>query len=268
VVEQLRRTTAALQEATTDLDRQYDALAAAERVKDEFLANVSYELRTPLTTVLSYLSILDQELSGPLTLEQSAEIDVARSASDRLLELVDSLLEFTALKRGALELVVEEIDPRVPLREAMRTAKGLPPGVQLLAEEPVLAMPPIRSDRRKITRILISLLTNAFKFTEAGEVRASVSVANDRVAYRVHDTGIGIEPAAQLLVFDAFRQVDGTATRRYGGTGLGLALSRGVARLLGGDITLVSAPGQGSTFTLTIPFEVPAAANPPAPDRV
>ncbi len=268
VVEQLRRTTAALQEATTDLDRQYDAVSAAERVKDEFLANVSYELRTPLTTVLSYLSILDQELSGPLTLEQSAEIDVARTASDRLLELVDSLLEFTALKRGALEVVVEEFDPRVPLREAMRSAKGLPPGVQLLAEEPVLALPPIRSDRRKITRILVSLLTNAFKFTEAGEVRASVSVANDTVAYRVHDTGIGIEPAAQLLVFDEFRQVDGTATRRYGGTGLGLALSRGVARLLGGDITLFSAPGQGSTFTLTVPLETPAAANPPAPDRV
>jgi signal transduction histidine kinase len=99
------------------------------------------------------------------------------------------------------------------------------------------------------------LLSNAFKFTVRGEVRASVRVANDKVVYSVQDTGIGIEPAAQRLVFDEFRQVDGTGTRRSGGSGIGLALARGVARLLRGDVELVSAPGEGSTFRLTLPLD-------------
>ena len=255
LIDEMRRTNAALVEANAELERQYVAVVEARRVKDEFLANVSYELRTPLTAVMGYLSILSEQISGPLTAEQSEELGQAKSASGRLLELIDALLEFTALRRGTLEVMIEEFDPRVPLREAMRVAKGLPAGVQLIAEEPVLALPTARSDRRKITRILVSLLSNAFKFTAKGEVRASVNVANGRVVYSVQDTGIGIEPSAQVLVFDEFRQVDGTATRRYGGSGLGLALSRGVARLLGGDIELVSAPGQGSTFTLNLPLE-------------
>jgi len=255
LLDEMRRTNAALVEANAELERQYVAVVEARRVKDEFLANVSYELRTPLTAVMGYLSILSEQISGPLTPEQSEELAQAHTASGRLLELIDALLEFTALRRGTLEVMIEEFDPRVPLREAMRAARGLPPGVQLIGEEPVLALPPVRSDRRKITRILVSLLSNAFKFTAKGEVRASVNVVNGRVVYSVQDTGIGIEPAAQLLVFDEFRQVDGTATRRYGGSGLGLALSRGVARLLGGDIELVSAPGQGSTFALNLPLE-------------
>jgi len=255
LLDDMRRTNAALVEANAELERQYVAVVEARRVKDEFLANVSYELRTPLTAVIGYLSILNERISGPLTPEQAEELAQARAASDRLLEQVDALLEFTSLRRGTLEVMVEDFDPRVPLRDAMRAAKGLPDGVQLVAEEPVLALPPMRSDRRKITRVLVSLLSNAFKFTAKGEVRASVNVANGRAVYSVQDTGIGIEPAAQLLVFDEFRQVDGTATRRYGGSGLGLALSRGVARLLGGDIELVSAPGQGSAFSLIIPLE-------------
>ena len=268
LLDQLRRANAALVESNAELERQYVAVVDAKRVKNEFLANISYELRTPLAGVMGYLSLLQEGVSGPLTPDQSEEIAQARSASDRLLELIDGLLEFTALRRGRLEVVIEEFDPRVPLREAMRTAKGLPAGVQLIAEEPVLAMPAVHGDRRRITRIIVSLLSNAFKFTSEGEVRASVAVTNGRVIYRVTDTGIGIEPAAQPVVFDEFRQVDGSATRRYGGSGLGLALSQGVARLLGGDIELVSAPNKGSTFTFFLPLEYVAPANPAGPDSV
>jgi signal transduction histidine kinase len=182
--------------------------------------------------------------------------------------VVDGLLEYTALRRGTLEVSTDEFDPRVPLRDAIRAATGLADGVQLIAEEPVLALPPMRSDRRKITRILVSLLSNAFKFTAAGEVRVSVGVANGRVEYRVVDTGIGIDPADQAVVFDEFRQLDGTATRKHGGSGLGLALSRGLARLLGGDVALASAPGTGSTFTVSLPLDVAAPADPPAGDGV
>jgi signal transduction histidine kinase len=183
---------------------------------------------------------------------QYAAVIEARRAKD---ELVDSLIELSALRRGALEVVLDEFDAHGPLREAVRITKAPPDGVQLIVEEPDSALPVLRSDRRRITRILANLLSNAFNFTVRGEVFASVRVANDKIVYSVTDTGIGIEPAAQLIVFDEFRQVDGTATRRYGGSGMGLALARGMARLLRGDIELVSAPGEGSTFTLTLPLE-------------
>lgn len=255
LIDELRRTNAALFEANAELERQYVAVVEARRVKDELLANVSYELRTPLAALMGNLSLLHEQVSGPLTEEQRDELAQARSASERLLEVIDALLEFTALKRGTLEVLVEEFDPRVPLRDAMQAARGRREAVQLIGEEPVHALPVARGDRRRITAILVHLLSNAFKFTAAGEVHASVGVEGAQLVYRVRDTGIGIEPSAQLLVFDEFRQVDGTATRPFGGAGLGLALSRGVARLLGGDVDLVSAPGQGSTFTLHIPLE-------------
>jgi signal transduction histidine kinase len=119
-----------------------------------------------------------------------------------------------------------------------------------------------RTDRKKTVKILVSLLTNAFKFTASGEVRASVEVHDGRVTYRVQDTGIGIPPDARQMVFDEFRQVDGSAARRYGGSGLGLALARRLARVLGGDIELVSHVGVGSTFTVEFPLEYVAPADP------
>ena len=255
LTDELRRTNAALVEANTELERQFVAATDARRMKDEFLANVSSELRAPLSAVIGNLALLREQVSGPLTGEQRTELEQAGNASAQLLDLIDGLLEWTALRGGVLEVRAEEFDAREPLRDAMRTARGLPERVQLVAEEPTQAMPMLRSDRQKITRILSSLLANAFKFTAAGEVRASVDLTNDGFKYRVQDTGIGIEPAAQLAVFDEFRQADDTATRQHGGMGLGLALSRGIARLLGGDIELVSVPGQGSTFTLFLPLQ-------------
>src|ERR1035437_5754569 len=191
------------------------------------------------------------EANAELERQYAAVIEARREKAD----LVGALHEFTALRRGTLEVMIEECDPRVPLREALRVATRPADGVQLIVDEPDVASPALRSDRRKITRILVSLLSNAFKFTVRGEVRASVRVANDKVVYSVQDTGIGIEPAAQRLVFDEFRQVDGTGTRRSGGSGIGLALARGVARLRRGDVELVSAPGEGSTFRLTLPLD-------------
>ena len=110
------------------------------------------------------------------------------------------------------------------------------------------------SDRRKITKMLVALLSNAYKFTQAGEVRLSVEVLNGRAAYRVQDTGIGIPDEMQQLVFEEFRQVDGSTTRRYGGPGLGLSLAQRLARLLGGEIVVRSMPGEGSTFQVDLPL--------------
>ena len=267
LVDELRRANAALVESNAELERQYVAVLEARRVKDEFLANMSHELRTPLTSVMGYVGLMLEGLSGPLTETQRFDLEQVLGASTRLIELIDNLLELTTLKRGGLDVTVREFDPREPLHEAVAQAKGRSPNVALRVDEPTTMLKPMRSDRKKIVKILVSLLNNAYKFTASGEVRASVEVLGGRAVYRVQDTGVGIPQDAQQMVFDEFRQVDGSATRKYGGSGLGLTLSRRVARLLGGDIDIVSAVGEGSAFT----FEVPLDYEPPddpAPSRL
>ena len=255
LIEELRRANAALVESNAELERQYAAVVEAKRVKEEFLANISHELRTPLTAVMGYIQILQEGISGPLTPEQHQDLDQVRSASDRLLGLIDNLLELTTLKRGNLDVLVTEFDPRDPIRSAVAATPGRAEGVALVVDTPEGYLPAMRSDRKKIEKILVSLLSNAYKFTERGEVRISLAVRGAQVRYAVRDTGIGIPAEAVPVVFDEFRQADGSFTRRYGGSGLGLALSRRMAQLLGGDIEVASAPGGGSLFTVELPLE-------------
>jgi len=266
LIDQLRRSNAALLEANEELERQYAAVIQARRLKDEFLANISHELRTPLTAVLGYISILQEGISGPLTEGQRHDLTHVRHASERLLDLIESLLELTTLKRGELDVFIEDVDPRDPLREAVGSVPHVAPGVTLRLDEPSTILPTIRTDRKKIFRILVSLLANAAKFTERGEIVASVALANDRVVYRVRDTGIGIAPEAQQFVFDEFRQVDGSSTRRYGGSGLGLSLAQRLVAILGGTIGMHSVPGEGSTFTVELPLEYEAPVESPGVD--
>ena len=262
LIDELRRSNAALVEANEELERQYAAVLQARRLKDEFLANVSHELRTPLTAVLGYISILQEGISGPLNDGQRNDLTHVKRASERLLDLIESLIELTTLKRGELDVYVDTIDPRQPLREAIASVAAPTPGVTIRFEEPTTLLPTIRSDRKKIFRILVSLLGNAVKFTDRGEIVVGVSLANDRVVYRVQDSGIGIAPEAQQYVFDEFRQGDGSSTRRYGGSGLGLALAQRLAQLLGGNIDMRSTLGTGSTFSVELPleYEAPVAA--------
>ncbi len=255
LIDDLRRANAALTESKAELEQQYLAVLEARRVKDEFLTNVTHELRTPLTAVMGYISLLQEEFSGPLTDHQRNDLALARDASDRLLALIDNLLEMTTLKRGGMDVQVETFDPRDLLRDAATATKGRPDSTELRIEVPPDPVQYMRSDRRKLVKVLSSLISNAYKFTARGVVTASLEVANGRALFRVQDTGIGVPLASQRLIFEEFRQVDGSLTRRYGGTGLGLALSRRLARLLGGDIELVSVPGEGATFTLEIPLE-------------
>jgi signal transduction histidine kinase len=264
LIDDLRRANAALVESNAELERQYVAVLEARRVKDEFLANMSHELRTPLTAVIGYVSLMQEGLAGPLTQEQQSSLVSVKGASERLLDLIENLLELTTLKRGEMELSIEEFDPRLALRQAADATAGGGSDVTLRVDEPTAFVPTMRSDRRKVVKSLSSLLSNAYKFTVAGEIRASVAVANGRVVYRVEDPGIGIPRESQRMVFDEFRQLDGSATRRYGGSGLGLALSQRLARMLGGDIECESEPGRGSTFTVELPLETdaPHAATP------
>ena len=172
----------------------------------------------------------------------------------RLLELIEDLLEMTTLSVGAAGVQVGDFDPWEPVAELAAESHELREGVTLRFDPPATGSPLMHGDRRRIVRILGILLNNAIKFTEQGEITVSLQVRNDRVAWRVQDTGIGIPAEAQRVVFDEFRQADGSVTRRYSGSGIGLALARRMARLLGGDIDLYSVPGEGSTFTLELPL--------------
>jgi signal transduction histidine kinase len=255
LIDDLRRANAALLESNAELERQYLAALEARRLKDEFLANMSHELRTPLTAVLGYTYLLQEGFSGPLTDEQRQTLSQVTSSSERLLVLIEDLLELTTLKRGELQVTVEAFDPREALREVIASTKGLPPTVALRVEMPEGNVHWMRSDRKKVTKILSNLLSNAYKFTSQGEICTSVETRSDLVRFTVRDTGIGIAPEAQELIFDEFRQVDGSARRAYGGSGLGLALSRQLARLLGGDIEVQSTVDEGSRFVVELPLE-------------
>ncbi len=265
LIEDLRRSNAALSETNAELERQYAEVLEARRVKDEFLSNVSHELRTPLTSVLGHLSLMQEELTGPLTDAQRHDLATVKRASEQLLRFVQDLLELSSLKGGTSEVFVEEFEAQQPILAAVNAVEGRRPGVHLHVEPPPPFPPIVRSDLQKTTRILVSLLHNAYKFTAEGEVVLGFSVGNDRLVYRVQDSGIGIPEEARDAAFEEFRQIDGSITRPYGGSGLGLALARRLARLLGGDVTVVSSPGNGSTFMLELPLQYDPALV-PAPD--
>jgi signal transduction histidine kinase len=253
MIDDLRAANMALLESNAALERQYVDVVEARRVKDEFLSNISHELRTPLTAVIGYISLMQEGLAGPITGEQQHTLQQVKNSSEQLLGLIGDLLELTALKRGAVAASVAEIDPRDPLRDAVAGARERREHVSLEVAEPE-TVPPMVNDRRTIARALSALLDNALKFTHDGAVRVSLQVVADNAVYLVEDTGIGIPPEAHRLVFDEFRQVDGTMTREHGGAGLGLALAQRLARLVQGDISVASAPGTGSAFRLEVPL--------------
>ena len=258
LIQDLKRANAALTATNTQLEQQYADALESRRVKDQFLQNISHELRTPLTAVMGYTALLEEGVAGPINDEQRHTLEQVNAASEHLLSLIGDLLELTALKRGALDLELTELDPRTPMREAIKAAKGRRDGVGLDVHEPDI-VPPMFGDGRMLSKIIRVLLGNAFKFTRSGTVTVSLEIANERAVYRVTDTGIGIPPDEIHAIFDEFKQVDGGTTREYGGSGLGLALGRRLARLLHGDITVTSMVGQGSTFKLDVPLRAPRA---------
>ncbi|HEY9230068.1 MAG TPA: HAMP domain-containing sensor histidine kinase, partial [Gemmatimonadaceae bacterium] len=253
LIEDLRRANAALKTSNTQLERQYADVVEARRIKDEFLSNISHELRTPLTAVIGYISLMQEGLAGPVNDEQQQTLEQVKESSEQLLRLIGDLLDLTALKHGTFPVSLLEIDPRAPMRDAIAAAKGKRDRVTLEVDEPDI-VPMMLSDRTTIAKALKALVENAFKFTKEGSVRVSVQVAGDRVVYTVRDTGIGISPDAHTLVFDEFRQADGTLTREFGGSGLGLSLARRLAQLVHGDIALDSSSERGSVFTLKVPL--------------
>jgi CheY-like chemotaxis protein/signal transduction histidine kinase len=232
----------------------------ANHAKSEFLANMSHELRTPLNSSLILAKLLMEDRDGNLTAEQIRFAETIYSAGNDLLAMIDEILDLAKIESGKLDLNLEDVpfakfrDDLVRTFEPLATERRLHFDVRLASSLPNA----IRTDAQRVGQILKNLLSNAFKFTEKGQVSFAVESAHDRVHFVVRDTGIGI-PADQLgSIFEAFQQADGTTNRRYGGTGLGLTISRDLARLLGGEITVTSTQSQGSTFTLDLPRELVA----------
>ncbi len=234
-----------------------EARAAAEqanKAKSTFLANMSHELRTPLNAIIGFTRIVRRKAEGALPAKQTENLDKVIISAEHLLGLINTVLDIAKIEAGRVEVQAANFSAAQLVDVCATTATPLlKPGVALVKDTPA-DLPLVYSDQDKIKQILLNLLSNAAKFTHNGQITVATRVVERRLDIAVTDTGIGISAEAQGRVFEEFQQADTSTTRQYGGTGLGLAISRSLVRLLGGDIILVSAPGMGSTFTLTIPL--------------
>ncbi len=250
-----------LTKQTTLLAEQKAQLEEMNRLKSELMANITHELRTPLNAVIGYAELMEGGAYGELNAEQLENLGAIIESARGLLNLITQILDMAKMEAGQMGLVVSEVDVGKLLTDAAQTA-------QILAREKSvtvgLGLPEgglvHRTDDGKLQQIVTNLVSNAVKFTEDGRVDLLASRRSDgKLRVLVRDTGVGIESEQQSIIFDEFRQADGSTTRNAMGTGLGLAISQNFARLMGGDITVESDPGQGSTFTLTLPAEPPLA---------
>lgn len=239
-----------------ELDEKAESLRRASEAKSAFLSTLTHELRTPINSIRSLSRMLIDEADGPLNPEQQRQAGYVLKAADTLSEFVDDLLDLAKIEAGKVDL--RWTDVSIPnlwsaLRGMMRPL--VPRDVQfVLIEAPGLV---VFTDEAKLAQIMRNLLSNAFKFTERGTVTVRAGIENDALVIRVSDTGIGIHPEDHALIFQEFTQIDSPLQRRHKGTGLGLPLTARLARLLGGSVEVESAPGQGSMFTVTLPYRAP-----------
>ena len=267
VTRELEETNRGVLALYAQLDDQTQRLREADALKDRFISHLSHEFRTPLHSMLSLTRLLLDRLDGPLTDEQERQLALVRAAAVDLLEMVDDLLDVAKIQAGKLKVESEPIEVDDLFRDlrGMFRPMAVEAGLELLVEEPV-GLPPLVSDRQKVAQILRNLISNALKFTPRGQVRvAATAETPETLQIDVHDTGIGIPPEAQQRIFEDYEQLSGAPGQRARGTGLGLPLSRRLAALLGGTLDLDSRPGEGSTFTLRLPFVAPAPPDEPAP---
>ena len=230
----------------------YRSALAASNAKSAFLATMSHELRTPLNAIIGYQALLDEGISGELNDAQRAQLQRIRASANHLLGLIDEVLTFSRLDAGKELVQQEEVDVRSVVSSALFMIKPLADDKGLTLRDETRDGRLI-TDAGKVRQILLNLLSNAVKFTDRGEITVRSRRDGGSLTISVIDPGIGIAPENIENVFDPFWQVEQRSTRRAGGTGLGLSVSRSLARLLGGDVTVQSAPNQGSTFSLVLP---------------
>ncbi len=232
-----------------------EAAENANQAKSAFLANMSHELRTPLNAIIGFTRIVRRKGEDALPEKQLENLDKVLSSSEHLLSLINTVLDIAKIEAGRMDVQAADINVNSLMDLCANTAAPLvKPAVRLVKNiEDNLGS--IYSDQDKIKQIVLNLLSNAAKFTAAGKITLKAGIENKMLIVAVSDTGIGISEEALGKIFDEFQQADTSTTRQYGGTGLGLTISRDLARLLGGDLTAASEYGKGSTFTLSIPVQ-------------
>jgi len=264
-VRQSLATTRDLQAANREALEQGRRAEEASAAKSDFLAVISHEIRTPMNAVISAANLLRRTR---LDQRQREHVSMLLDAGDVLLGLLNDVLDFSKIEAGKMQLEEADIDIRDRLRSLVRLweQRAMANGVRLRLDIPSAIPQAVRTDPLRFQQILFNLMSNAVKFTEAGEVVVSAAwdPGTSRLAVSVRDTGVGIPVERLKDVFNSFEQADAGTTRRFGGTGLGLAISRRLAELMGGDLSVESVVGRGSTFRLDLPVVVaiPAAAQP------
>jgi len=250
-VESLNRETQTLNESLKEAVKKAES---ADRLKSAFLATMSHELRTPLNSIIGFTGILLQKMVGPLSEEQEKQLKMVQGSARHLLDLINDVLDISKIEADQIVLFKEEFDVGESMQRSldkvrpMADKKGLqlswtidPPEIKLF------------SDRRRVEQILLNLLNNAIKFTEQGQVDLTCRAEDEWMVFSVSDTGIGMKPADLELLFKPFKQIDSGITRQYEGTGLGLSICKRLVELLGGQISVESEYGKGSTFRFTLP---------------
>ena len=276
LADEFNRMSAHLQEAYTGLEQKVaertrelvalnQQLEQANRLKSQFLANVSHELRTPMNAIIGFTRVVLRKTEGQIPPLQQANLHKVLISADHLLALINGLLDLSKIEAGRMEVSPLRFDLRELVQVTTATVEPLLKAdrVRLVVDlEP--GLPPLYTDRDKLKQIVLNLLSNAVKFTDEGVITVAARRTGDRLTLAVSDTGIGMPREALDYIFEEFRQVDMSSTRRHGGTGLGLAIVRKLTHLLGGEVTADSEPGKGSTFTVTLPLALARAAAPVA----
>jgi signal transduction histidine kinase len=232
----------------------YRAALAANQAKANFLATMSHELRTPLTAIIGFGELLADGITGPVTEEQRDQLQRIKVSALHLLSLIEEILLYARVEAGRETTRVEEVVAKRVVDDAIAFVTPTVANRDIsVRAEAIDASLRLQTDSVKLRQMLVNLLANAVKFTEHGHVTVRAFADGDHVVFEVQDTGIGIEPAHVASIFDPFWQVDSLTTRRVGGSGLGLAVTRNLASLLGGTVTVKSEVGVGSTFRITVP---------------
>jgi signal transduction histidine kinase len=252
-----------------ELEDKAEQVRMADRMKSRFLSYMGHEFRTPLNAILALSRLLVDPTASPLTEEQAKQLGFIKQAANDLLEMTNDLLDLSKVEAGKAVIQLHVFS----VAETFGALRGLlrplihNPAVNLIFEEPD-DLPPLHTDETKVTQILRNFISNAIKYTERGEIRVSASLApaGNAIVFAVADTGIGIAPDDQARVFDEFVQVENRLQRRTKGTGLGLPLARRLAELLGGQVSVTSTLGVGSTFSAVIPLAYRGTGDAPMPN--